>query len=604
MVSRDEMGKHCLYSQDFPTALQLGLRELWEANCLCDIRLVAENETFSAHKSVLAAASTYFRIMFTADMREKHMGAVELKGVTASGLKVALHFMYTSQLSADPSSLEDVLLTATYLQITQLTECCARLLQGALETDNFFTILTLSEKYDLLPLKEACLSFISQNLDVILERHELSLLRLDGCSLLTLLQRDDISPRMNERAIMSLAWRWLRHDLENRLPYLECLVNSVRLGLIFPPGYSFEDSGENEDVALLKLFPGAESYITVLSDPAVRHEEEGPFKNWFRIRSTRKGVLATCGKTNGSQGCQEIMILTNDEDIEHNSWRTITQAEAKYNHCSLVLDDYLYIIGGQNSLLSGNHEEEATASVHRYDPRFNQWARLTDMNVCRRRFHCSAMHGHIYAVGGRGEGGILFSAERYSLTENKWKYIKTLPCPLSSHAGTVHQNKLYVSGGSSGEIFSNSVYRYSEQENKWEVLSPLRYARGFHSMTSAGDKIYVIGGVLITRTNRQSRSYSDVKVTECYCPSTNQWTELSPLPVGHSQHGTTVLDNMVYIIGGFSWWYEGFLSSVHVYNCENDTWEAGPDLPRPLVGLSSGTLILPHYLNDNITAPS
>ncbi|MGH0127112.1 UNVERIFIED_CONTAM: hypothetical protein FKN15_052662 [Acipenser sinensis] len=215
--------------------------------------------------------------------------------------------------------------------------------------------------------------------------------------------------------------------------------------------------------------------------------------------------------------------------------------------------------------------------------------------VCRRRFQCNAMGSQIYAVGGRGERGILFSAECYNPTEDKWRYIKALPSPLSSHAGTVHQNELYVCGGSSGEVFSGSVFRYTPELDEWTTLPPLRHPRGFHNMTSVGDKIYVMGGVLLTSADGQRRSYSDVKVTECYCPLSDQWTELSPLPVGHSQHGAAALGNKIYIMGGFSWEEERFLSTVHVYSCETDTWSTGPELPRPLVGLSSGTLTLPHY---------
>ena len=40
------------------------------------------------HKAALAACSDYFRVMLTGNMRESREHFVELKGVTASGLKV------------------------------------------------------------------------------------------------------------------------------------------------------------------------------------------------------------------------------------------------------------------------------------------------------------------------------------------------------------------------------------------------------------------------------------------------------------------------------------------------------------------------------------
>ncbi|MGH0141760.1 UNVERIFIED_CONTAM: hypothetical protein FKN15_065255, partial [Acipenser sinensis] len=250
-----------------------------------------------------------------------------------------------------------------------------------------------------------------------------------------------------------------------------------------------------------------------------------------------------------------------------------------------------------SSRLEGMHSEGGDVNPYhslKVDLSFKE-GDLPNQKVCRRRFQCNAMGSQIYAVGGRGERGILFSAECYNPTEDKWRYIKALPSPLSSHAGTVHQNELYVCGGSSGEVFSGSVFRYTPELDEWTTLPPLRHPRGFHNMTSVGDKIYVMGGVLLTSADGQRRAYSDVKVTECYCPLSDQWTELSPLPVGHSQHGAAALGNKIYIMGGFSWEEERFLNTVHVYSCETDTWSTGPELPRPLVGLSSGTLTLPHY---------
>ncbi|KAG5851571.1 hypothetical protein ANANG_G00053080 [Anguilla anguilla] len=167
---------------------------------------------------------------------------------------------------------------------------------------------------------------------------------------------------------------------------------------------------------------------------------------------------------------------------------------------------------------------------------------------------------------GRGEGGLLFSAERYSPAQDTWTHIRALPRPLSSHAGAVYQDQLYICGGSSGEVFSDALFRYSPDRDEWTSLAPLHHARGFHSMTAVGDKIYVIG---------------------------------------HSQHGAAAVGHTIYVLGGFSWTAEGFLSTVHLYDTGTDTWDTGPALPRPLVGLSSATLTIPQGLcrthDDDVT---
>ncbi|XP_043927419.1 kelch-like protein 9 isoform X2 [Protopterus annectens] len=533
--------------QQFPQALQKGFQELWEDRTLCDVELCAENETFAAHRSVLAAASHYFRIMFTADMLERSMQSVALKGISAVGLKTALHFIYTSRFSCEWEHLEDVLLTSTHLQIPLLTDSCDKLMQKSLKSDNFSDMLSFADRYSLPKLKVETFSFISHNLDQLLAEQESALLQLDFESVLEILGRNDITSNVNEGRILDFAVKWLTFDLDNRLCHLDKLIKEVRLGLLCSPECY---NGNCEALDILRSVPGAEKYIKELGDFCLKFNFDSPYKNWLQIRSTQKGVLAVCGKTAGSQECREIMVFTGEEVFRQDSWRPITQTEGTYNHCAVVLNDYLYVIGGQNSWFNHNHEDEATATVRRYDPRFDRWIRLTNMQVRRRRFHCSVLGSSIYAVGGRGEGGILCSTERYDPSEDKWEYVRALPCPLSSHAGAVCQNKLFVSGG-----------------------------------------------VIITGVEGQRRTYSDVKVTECYCPVTDQWTELTHLPVGHSQHGAAALGNKIYIIGGFSWNEEGFLKNVHAYDTESDSWSAGPELPRPLVGLSSGVLTLPYYLS-------
>ncbi|KAJ8339898.1 hypothetical protein SKAU_G00345310 [Synaphobranchus kaupii] len=605
MASSVGSGKYSLCNEQFPKTLQQGFQELRESMCLCDIQLVAESKSFWAHRSVLAAASPYFRVMFSSDMRERTMEAVELKAIPATGLECALDFIYTSLLNADFDSIEDVLLASTHLQVTDLTDCCAQILKEWLRVDNVFEILSLSERYNLTALKSHCLAFISQNLHTILKTRESSLLQVDWECFSGVLRRDDVNPLVCESDILQLAMKWLNYDLGNREPLLEQLVRQIRLGLIFPSDVDYDSEGElcSSAQLLREAVPQGGEYLRVLCKEDGRFQTDSSFHNWFKIRSTRKGVLATCGKTTGSLECGEIMVLTGKC---MDSWETISRRKGMYNHCTVVLDDFLYLIGGQNSWFNDNHEEEAVASVWRFDPRFRRWTELADMNVRRRRFHCSALGGRIYAVGGRGEGGLLLSAERYSPAQDSWTHIRSLPRPLSSHAGAVHQDQLYICGGSSGEVFSDALFRYSPDQDEWTSLAPLHHARGFHSMTAVRDKIYVIGGVVIGGGGgRAGRSYSDLLVTECYSPCTDQWTELSPLPAGHSQHGASAVGHTIYILGGFSWTAEGFLSTVHLYDTWADTWDTGPALPRPLVGLSSATLTVPHGLcrvhNDDVT---
>lgn len=63
-----------------------------------DTVLVAEEQKFHVHRGYLAACSHYFYAMFTENFKESKQSAVELQGVTASGLQIILQYAYTGQV--------------------------------------------------------------------------------------------------------------------------------------------------------------------------------------------------------------------------------------------------------------------------------------------------------------------------------------------------------------------------------------------------------------------------------------------------------------------------------------------------------------------------
>lgn len=65
----------------------------------------------------MAACSDYFRVMLTGFMKESREEFVELKGVTAGGLKVVVDFAYTGRLELTTDNVQEVLSAASHLQV-------------------------------------------------------------------------------------------------------------------------------------------------------------------------------------------------------------------------------------------------------------------------------------------------------------------------------------------------------------------------------------------------------------------------------------------------------------------------------------------------------
>ena len=195
--------------------------------------------------------------------------------------------------------------------------------------------------------------------------------------------------------------------------------------------------------------------------------------------------------------------------------------EGLCSHCVAVLNNFLYVLGGQN--LFDERGNTAVNTVVRYDPRFNIWMRIASMNDKRAGFTVSVVDNRLYALGGVNAAGRLSSMECYSLEDDRWRYVasvqtvsfflfkatitlfvtveSTRQCRyninnfpilyslqgLCDHAESVHGNLLYVSGGFKEGRFSNQLLAYSPRHDTWHERAPMNVPRGWHTMVAFGE---------------------------------------------------------------------------------------------------------------------
>ena len=58
-----------------------GLNTLRTEGTFCDVVIVVDGQEFPVHKSVLSAASPYFKAMFTCNLAEANLAKVPINGV-------------------------------------------------------------------------------------------------------------------------------------------------------------------------------------------------------------------------------------------------------------------------------------------------------------------------------------------------------------------------------------------------------------------------------------------------------------------------------------------------------------------------------------------
>lgn len=97
------------------------LEILQQSDLFTDVRLRVEDETFHAHRAVLAAHSQYFLTMFTCGMTETRDEAVTIHGVSSEVFTTVLSYIYKGRVdTSDVDLLKGTFLAANMLQMIDL----------------------------------------------------------------------------------------------------------------------------------------------------------------------------------------------------------------------------------------------------------------------------------------------------------------------------------------------------------------------------------------------------------------------------------------------------------------------------------------------------
>jgi N-acetylneuraminic acid mutarotase len=94
--------------------------------------------------------------------------------------------------------------------------------------------------------------------------------------------------------------------------------------------------------------------------------------------------------------------------------------------------------------------------------------------------------------------------------------------------------------------------------------------------------IYAIGGV----QDFQQPAFATV---EAYDPETDAWTTKAPMPTPRGALSTCVVDGIIYAIGGGSDLWSS-LSTVEAYDPATNTWTTMSDMPTPRMALSTSVV--------------
>ncbi|XP_031457300.1 kelch-like protein 13 [Phasianus colchicus] len=319
-----------------------GISRLRTQKALCDVTLEAEGVCFPAHKIILASASNYCKILFVGNATRMGSadGSVRLNAVSATGLSNVLSFIYSNKLDLSLQNVEETFKAAEALLVGEVINLCFQFLESCLSGENCVDILRIAKKLGPTELREKAMCCVGQHYKQLLANPQ-SLNDLDRGTLCEILDRTTMEGS-SEPELLRAAVSWPQHD-RMRLQYMGDILKRIRFPLI-----PYSDLQRCvQEIPLTRLDWGC---CRLLQDALIHHPQlcTRPSQQTPHtiLRSAFPALLIAGGRTTTNSICREMWAA----EQSCGTWRKVGDlCVPLYNHCIVVIDDFLFVLGGQST---------------------------------------------------------------------------------------------------------------------------------------------------------------------------------------------------------------------------------------------------------------
>ena len=549
-----------------------GLAELRDHKLLCDVQLLAEDETFPVHRVVLAAASPYFQAMFTGGFRENGMDAVTMEGISSKGLGYVLDAIYNFEITLSEGTVEDILAAASLLQLNDITDACDKFIASHITESNCIRFLSICEKYEIHDALNLVNEFVLEHFETVVKTDNFSKISKEALS--KFMSSDRLKVPNGEIEVFRAAVGWLENNLTKEAsetqyatPDVEVeesmqgtesiditdMIKCVRFPLI-PPDVLIDEALQvpfiYENKACRNLVTEA---LRFHSHPFTQPLQVGP---QYQARGEKKLVIVPCGTRNNGYVVREtetqlqILNISQEEDaVLEDGVREFPISFAFRSMAVVTKSNYLFLFATDNTSFN--------SVALRFDVTANKCVDLK-APPCQATIGSAVARSEdeIYLIGGmvvtKDSGALdprFFTAKtlQYTIGSNSWVEVCAIPQAMTYHAAAAHGDFIYVAGGYIGLGHAETtprMYAFDISGNMWLTKAEMYHSRYQFSLETVNDNIYACGG--------RSRDYSTGETSiEVYSVMNDQWTILENVILEHCVSSDTfAFDNKLYIVGG------------------------------------------------------
>ncbi|NWJ05686.1 KLH23 protein, partial [Crypturellus undulatus] len=497
------------------------------------------------HRALLAACSSYFRAMFTADMKEKSKKQVRLPGLSHAVLEALVNYAYTAQIQITERNVQSLLEAADLLQFVAVKKACERFLVRRLDTDNCIGMHSFAEYHHCSELEKESRRILLGQFEDVWRQEEF--LDIGKEQLFFILSRENLNIWQEKTAIDAVV-KWVAHNVEERIEYIYELLSCVKIDL--------DNAYLRSALSIQKKCRLNDSKIRALVYNALNPNRKGIPKRPTAVMYVIGGYYW--------HPLSEVHVW---EPLT-NAWVQGTDMpdHTRESYGVTNLGPNVYVTGGYRT-----ESIEALDTVWIYNSEQDEWAEGCPM-LDARYYHCAvSLGGCIYALGGYRKGAPVQEAEFYDPLKKKWVSIANMIKGVGNATACVLHEVIYVTGGHYGYRGSctyDKIQRYHSGSNEWSIVATSPHPEYGLCSIALQNKIYFVGG--------------QTTITDCYDPEQNEWKQMAPMLERRMECGAVVLNGCIYVTGGYSYSKGTYLQSIEKYNPELNKWEAVGNLPSPM----------------------
>lgn len=492
---------------------------------LCDVQIVVGENTFDAHRYVLAVYSDHFKKIFS---EQPNQHVIKIDDIVPQAMEHCIEFMYTGESKVCEKNVKTVWQAAYDLQLPGLCDTCVDYFMSEMNEALCLQARELSVRFGCNKLKKAADKFAAENFNLVCKQEEF--LHLSISDVLYFLSAKSVRHCSSE-IIYNAILEWVKFNSVSRTDYFLEMLKFVR----------FNELSTN---FLMQV---------VRNEPMLQRYKQAMDKLEMEVLSR------LCkNETNLS------LLLFDKVSDSIEAYNTVTKKSYQIDkpkslslsECTpLIVGEYLYVLSCSTSYRLNCLNKTAA------------WNKIAQTSIERCTSpKASSISQYIYITGGKTKTGNVVTpvGEFYNPYDDTWSRIANLPNSRDGHVSVSCESYLFCIGGTDGtdDVLDTTVV-FDPDHGKWySLLSQLLEARTDGTGIWHNGKIYIFGG----RT-KNGCLISSLEVLDPM--SDDGWARLVfGITPSHSLFSVGIVDGVFYAVG----YTEDSTSTIEVINMKTVTW--------------------------------